>query len=210
MVIRPASSIPLALPKIVLESGVTTDFTLIRVAFERRLTVAELVILTADELKALNSLERQAARRAAREQPLAQRILRAFLERGSAIPVEDIIGSPERDVHEAYDALATLDDDDLIRIRAGRIDMAYPFSAAPTPFRIRLLGGRERYACCATDALGFASMIGVAVEITTQCHHCGVALKISATPDGPGPNADGVMVWFGKRGDESCKAFDSL
>jgi hypothetical protein len=169
--------------------------------------VAELVILTAEELKALNSLGRQAARRAAREQPLAQLILRAFLQRGGPIPVEDIIGSPERDVDAAYDALAALDDDDLIRIRAGRIDMAYPFSAAPTPFRVRMSGGRERYACCATDALGFAPMIGEAVEIRSQGHYCGAPLDLSATPDGPAPDADGVMVWFGKRGDE---AFDSL
>jgi hypothetical protein len=172
--------------------------------------VAELVILTADELKALNSLERQAARRAAREQPLAQLILRASLQRGSAIPVEDIIGSPEHAVDAAYDALAALDDDDLIRIRTGLIDMAYPFSAAPTPFRVRVSGGRDRYACCATDALGFAPMIGEAVEIRSQCHHCGAPLELSATPDGPGPDAEGVMVWFGKRGDESCKAFDSV
>jgi Alkylmercury lyase len=172
--------------------------------------VAELVILTADALKALNSLERQAARRAAREQPLAQLILRAFLQRGSAIPVEDIIGSPEHAVDAAYDAIAALDDDDLIRIRTGLIDMAYPFSAAPTAFRVLVSGGRDRYACCATDALGFAPMIGEAVEIRSQCHHCGAPLELSATPDGPGPDADGVMVWFGKRGDESCKAFDSV
>jgi Alkylmercury lyase len=172
--------------------------------------VAELVILTADALKALNSLERQAARRTAREQPLAQLILRAFLQRGSAIPVEDIIGSPEHAVDATYDAIAALDDDDLIRIRTGLIDMAYPFSAAPTAFRVLVSGGRDRYACCATDALGFAPMIGEAVEIRSQCHHCGAPLELSATPDGPGPDADGVMVWFGKRGDESCKAFDSV
>ena len=172
--------------------------------------MAELVILTADALKALNSLERQAARRTAREQPLAQLILRAFLQRGSAIPVEDIIGSPEHAVDAAYDAIAALDDDDLIRIRTGLIDMAYPFSAVPTPFRVLVSGGRDRYACCATDALGFAPMIGEAVEIRSQCHHCGAPLELSATPDGPGPDADGVMVWFGKRGDESRKAFDSV
>jgi hypothetical protein len=174
------------------------------------LALAKLVIMTADELKAVNSLERQAARRATREQPLAQLILRAFLERGGPIPVEDIIGSPENDAEATYDALVALDDDDLIRIRAGRIDMAYPFSAAPTLFRVRLPGGRDRYACCATDALGFAPMIGKAVEINSQCYHCGAPLDLSATLDGPGPDAGGVMLWFGKRGDESCKAFDSL
>jgi hypothetical protein len=98
----------------------------------------------------------------------------------------------------------------LIRIRAGQIDMAYPFSATPTPFRVRVSGGRERYACCATDALGIAPMIGEAIEISSQCHHCGAPLDFSATPDGPGPDANGVMVWFGKCGDEACKAIDFL
>jgi hypothetical protein len=55
--------------------------------------LANLVILTADELKALNPLERQAARRAARQQPLARLILRTFLQQGGPIPVEDIIAA---------------------------------------------------------------------------------------------------------------------
>ena len=57
--------------------------------------MANLVILTADELKALDPLERQAARRAARQQPLVRLILRTFLQQGGPIPVEDIVaGSP--------------------------------------------------------------------------------------------------------------------
>jgi hypothetical protein len=43
--------------------------------------------------KALNPLERQAARRAARQQPLARLILRTFLHQGGPIPVEDIIAA---------------------------------------------------------------------------------------------------------------------
>ncbi len=173
--------------------------------------MANLLILTADELKALNPLERQAARRAARQQPLARLILRTFLQRGGPIPVEDIIrASPGAQPETIHDALVTLDDEDLIRVRAGHIDLAYPFSAAPTPFRVRLSGGRERHACCATDALGFAPMVGEPVEIASSCHHCGDPLKFVATPQGVGPDSEGVMVWFGKRGDEGCKAFDSL
>ena len=53
--------------------------------------MANLMILTADQLKALSPLERQAARRAARQQPLTRLILRTFLQRGGPIPVEDII-----------------------------------------------------------------------------------------------------------------------
>jgi hypothetical protein len=173
--------------------------------------LANLVILTADELRALTPLERQAARRAARQEPLIRLILRTFLERGGPIPVEDIVaGSPGSRAEAVHDALVALDDDDLIRVRAGQIDVAYPFSGAPTPFRLRLSGARERYACCATDALGIAPMVGEPVEVTSACHHCGQPLKFAATPHGVGRDAEGVMVWFGKRGDEQCKAFDSL
>jgi alkylmercury lyase-like protein len=173
--------------------------------------LANLVILTADELKTLNPLERQAARRAARQQPLVRLILRTFLQRSGPIPVEDLIAaSPGGHGAALRDALVALDDDDLIRVRAGQIDIAYPFSGASTPFRVRLSGGRERYACCATDALGIAPMVGEPIEITSSCHHCGEPLKFAATPQGVGPDAEGVMVWFGQRGDEGCKAFDSL
>jgi len=172
--------------------------------------LATLVILTAEELKALNPLDRQAARRGARQQPLARLILRTFLERGGPIPVEDIIGASPGEPGTIHDALVALDDEDLIRIRTGQIDLAYPFSAPPTPFRVRLSGGRERYACCATDALGFAPMVGEPVEIASSCHHCGEPLRFATTPRGLAPDAESVMVWFGKRGDEACKAFDSL
>ena len=173
--------------------------------------MASLVILTADELMAFSSLQRQAARRTARQKPLVRLILRTFLQRGGPIPVDDIIGA-SRDTHaeDTHDALVTLDDEDIIRVRSGQIDIAYPFSAVPTPFRVRFSGGRELYACCATDALGMAPMAGEPVEINSSCHHCGAPLKLAATPHGLGPDADGVMVWFGKRGDEPCKAADSL
>ncbi|MGH7306794.1 MAG: organomercurial lyase [Candidatus Rokuibacteriota bacterium] len=95
-------------------------------------------------------------------------------------------------------------------MRAGHIDIAYPFSAVVTPFVVRLSGGRERYACCATDALGMAPMVGEPVEIRSACHHSGAPLHFPATPHGVGPAAEGVMVWFGKRGDEECKAAESL
>ena len=170
-----------------------------------------LVIATAEELKALSPLERQAARRAARERPLPRLILRTFLDRGGPIPVEDIVKAlPQASAQATRDALATLEDEDLIRIRAGQIDVAYPFSAAPTPYLVKFPGGRDRHACCATDALGMASMVGEAVEIASQCHHCGDTLTFSVTPRRPGPEADGVMVWFGKREDDQCKAIDGL
>jgi hypothetical protein len=173
--------------------------------------VATLAIKTAEEFRALDSMEQQASRRSTREIPLVRRILRLFVDRGGPIPVEDIVaeshGSPPAAIR---DALIALDDDDLIRVRDGHVDVAYPFSASPTPFVVRLAGERERYACCAMDALGIAPMLGQQVQIRSRCHHCGTPLEFSAAPHGPERDADGLMVWFGTRGDERCKIADSL
>jgi Alkylmercury lyase len=164
--------------------------------------MTKVVVMTADEIIALDVDGRGQARRTARETPLARQILRAFHRHGGPVPVEDIAAD--------RDALAALDSRDLIRVRDGSIDIAYPFSALPTAFVVRLRDGGERYACCATDALGIAPMIGEPVEIRTRCHHCGASLTFSATPEGPGLDADGIMLWIGKRSDEPCRAIDSL
>jgi len=73
------------------------------------------------------------------------------------------------------------------------VDIAYPFSAVPTPFVVRLPDGKERFTCCAIDALGVAPMLGQRVDIRTRCHDCDTPLDFSADPDAPGPEADGVM-----------------
>jgi hypothetical protein len=170
-----------------------------------------LVIKTADELIALDVEGRGKARRAARETPASTRVLRAFLDRGGPVPVDEIVsGLPHAPAEALREALIRLDDDDLIRIRDGHVDIAYPFSASPTAFVVRLPDGRERNACCATDALGIAPMVGQPVEIRSRCHHCGTPLEFSTTPEGPGPEAAGVMLWVGKRTEEGCRAADSL
>src|SRR5207245_8093979 len=107
--------------------------------------VASLEIKSADELIELDVEGRGRARRAGRETLASRRILRMFLDRGGPIPVDEIVAAfqdgPGDPIHQA---LAALDNDDLIRIRDGQIDIAYPFSASPTPFVVRLLGVKER------------------------------------------------------------------
>jgi hypothetical protein len=164
--------------------------------------VAKLVLMTADEVIALDAEGRGKARFEARTTPVARQILGAFLERGGPLPVGLLGASP--------DALAHLDNTDLIRIHEGHIDVAYPFSAAPTAFVVRLPDGKERYACCATDALGIAPMVGLPVKISTRCHDCGTPLEFSSTPEGLGADAAGVMLWVGERTDERCRSIDGL
>ena len=173
--------------------------------------MASLVILTADDLVALDVEGRGQARRTAREAAMPRRILRAFLDRGGPIPVQEILSDvPPGSSEAVHDALIRLDEEDLIRIRDGHVDIAYPFSAAPTAFVVRLPDGRERYVCCAIDALGIAPMVGQRIQIRSLCHHSHRPLEFFVTPEGPGPEAAGVMLWVGKRTEERCRGIDSL
>jgi hypothetical protein len=171
-----------------------------------------LEIKTAAELIALDVEGRGVARRAARETKLLQRVLRAFVERAEPVRVDEILSAfADQPPESLLVALAQLDEDDLVRIDAGRVDLAYPFSASPTPFVVDLGAGREeRYVCCAIDALGMAPMLGQHVHIRSRCHHCGAPMELSVDPSGPGADTEGVMVWVGKRVEDERRPCDSF
>ncbi|MGH7386137.1 MAG: hypothetical protein ACREKG_13255, partial [Candidatus Rokuibacteriota bacterium] len=98
-----------------------------------------LEIRTAAELIALDVEGRGPARRAARETDLLQRVFRAFVERAEPVRVSEIVSAfPAQPPAGLLEALAKLDNDDLLRIDAGRVDLAYPFSSSPTPFVVDL------------------------------------------------------------------------
>lgn len=154
---------------------------------------------------------RWAPRRAARQTEVLQWILRAFVERGGPIPAEAVTAAfPDRQPRVIRETLVALDEDDLVQVRAGQVDMAYPFSAIQTPFVVQLADGQDRYACCAIDALGIAPMLGQHVHIRSQCHHCRTSLQVSVDPDGPSPEARGVMVWIGKQAEGQRRIVASL
>lgn len=136
-----------------------------------------------------------------REDRLLHRILRAFLESGGPIGVEEMASAVARggSREHALACLAELDEQDLIWIRDGQVVLAYPFSAVPTAFMVRLAGGRERFACCAVDALGVAPMLGEPVRVVSECHHCREAIEFGVDPGGPEPGAAGLMVTVAAR-----------
>lgn len=171
-----------------------------------------LEIKTAAELIALDVEGLQAFRRAARETELLQRVFRAFVDRAEPIRVQDVVSAfPAQPPERVSAALSKLDEEDLVRIRAGHVDLAYPFSALPTLFVVDLGAGRgQRYACCAVDALGVAPMLGQHIRIRSQCHHCAAPMELSVDPSGPRPDPEGFMVWVGKRAEDERRACDAL
>jgi hypothetical protein len=135
-----------------------------------------------------------------REDRLLHRILRLFLERGGPISVEEIASAVSGHARDRVLAqLTELDEKDLIWMRDRRIDLAYPFSTAPTAFVVGLKDGRERFVCCAIDALGVSPMLGESVRVRSACHHCREPIAFSVDPQGPGPDAAGVMVTVAAR-----------
>lgn len=165
-----------------------------------------LEIKTAEELIDPELEARWAARRADRGSGLVQYLLRRFVERGEPVAIDQIVAAfPHDPAAGVRGALTTLDDKDLIQIRDGRVEIAYPLSAGPTPFVVRWPNGRERYACCAIDALGMAPMLGETVDISSRCHHCGEPVELTVRPESPAGGADGVMVWVGARPEGDCR-----
>lgn len=137
--------------------------------------------------------------------PAARAALREILARFAAAggPI-DVAALP----HPAA-AVAELDTRDLVYVQDGRVVLAYPWSGTPTAFVMRLSGGRQRWACCAIDALGIAAMLGEPVQVHTRCHHCDEPLHLDVGPHGPAGDA-GVFAWVGKREDLRGKACTAL
>lgn len=170
-----------------------------------------LEIKTADELVDPELEARWTLRRVARQGGVLQQVLQVFVERGGPVPVEEIAAAfPHTAPDTVFDALGKLDEEDLIQIRNGRIEVAYPLAAAPTSFLVRLADGQERHACCAIDALGLAPMLGGPVRVASRCHHCGSPLEFSVSPEGPGAEARDVMVWVGKRCESEARITTAL
>jgi len=169
-----------------------------------------LELKTAEELVDPELEARWATRRQGPQAEVLRWILRAFAECGGPIPVSEVEAAfPEWPATAVRDELTALDEKDLIVLAEDGIPLAYPFSATQTPFLVRLADGRERFACCATDALGIAAMLSAHIVIRTRCHHCGEPLELAADATGP-LGAGEVMVWVGKRQAGERRACTSL
>jgi hypothetical protein len=103
--------------------------------------------------------------------------------------------------YDVAGVLAELAEGDFLYLDdAGRIAAAYPFSALPTPHRVRISGGPTVFAMCAIDALGVSAMIGVPVVIESADPSTGepVTVRVDGTTASWDPGA--AVVYVGRTG----------
>ncbi len=82
--------------------------------------------------------------------------------------------------------------------RSNRIKAAYPLSTRPTQHQVMLKDtGQRRYALCAIDALGVASLFGGAVIANAKCPHCGRSIRVHVEDNQiMAVKPAGVVVWY--------------
>jgi hypothetical protein len=91
-------------------------------------------------------------------------------------------------------SLHRLEDAHVLTLAPGTsyVWMAFPFSAIPTPFEVRV-GGRRYFANCIWDALGIPVTLGVTeATIDSYCPDCAERLRLEIR-DGALVPADGVI-----------------
>ena len=168
-------------------------------------------IATLDELIDADADARIRARHAARRGEVMRATLRLFVDGTAPVTVPAIAAAlPHRPGEAVRATVSALEAEDLVVLRGDEVRFAYPFAAAPSAWTVRWPDGRERYACCAIDALGMAPMLGHAVDISSRCHHSAAPLELSVDPSGPGAGSAGVMVWISKRPEGAACVADSL
>jgi hypothetical protein len=89
--------------------------------------------------------------------------------------------------------------DYLVLDAGGQISAAYPFSAAPTPHRVRLPGGVTVHAMCAVDALGIAPMLGTDAVIASSDPGTAEPVTITVTAGHANWDPPGTVVLYAWR-----------
>lgn len=134
------------------------------------------------------------------EHAVWQAVLQAFAERSRAPSPAELGSLVPGGPDQIESVLQGLVAKDVIVLdeASGGIVAAYPFSARPTPHRVRL-EGREVYALCAIDALGIAAMLKRPTRITSACAHCSNQVSLAVTADGETiteAEPSSIMMWI--------------
>ena len=103
-----------------------------------------------------------------------------WIKSGVAPDASDVAQALNRDVAATEASFQRLAAAKVLTLApvTGRLWMAYPFSAVPTPYRVRTTG-RAYWANCAWDAFGIAAMIGQDATTVAPCADCGEPIDLA-------------------------------
>lgn len=110
------------------------------------------------------------SRMSADENAVHERVMQRLMASGRPYDLRD---APDADVVRdlaARNVLALADD---------AVVAAYPVSARPTNKRVIFADGREAYAMCALDAIGFHYVFGEDIRIESACEACGEPIVLA-------------------------------
>ena len=106
--------------------------------------------------------------------------------------------------YQPSQVLGELADGDFVCLGpAGQITAAYPFSALPTPHRVRIAGQATVFAMCAIDALGISAMAGLPVVIESADPSTGEPITVQVDGADGRWNPATAVVYVG-RADSEC------
>jgi len=128
-----------------------------------------------------------------------QAVLRAFAATGRPPEPAELADTARRYGIAAGQALAGLAAADVLGLDdEGRIRMAYPFSATPTPHVVTITGGPRVHAMCAIDALGISPMLGADAAITSSDPLTGDPVTVTFSGDQARWNPPSAVVFAGR------------
>ena len=111
-------------------------------------------------------------------------VYRTFVERGAPATVAETAAELEVSLEDAEEAFRRLEAAHVVALAPGSLNvwLANPFSAVPTPFRVRTERGAW-WGSCIWDALGIPAMLGESATVSTTCGDCGDPLELRVSDD---------------------------
>lgn len=132
-------------------------------------------------------------------------ILNGYLQTGHAPRRADLAGITGTDIGAV---LEDLRERDLIVLRDGEVEIAYPFTSRNSPHGVEI-GTRKIKCVCAIDALGVGAMIDSAALAFSRCPECDAEIDIRIGKGGLSIEAvqpKGAVVWAGVSATQGCAA----
>jgi mercuric reductase len=135
-----------------------------------------------EAVKTLLQREQKLAQLSEQEREAWRYLIASYPERGRAAYAEEIQAALNwTDPAAAEQAIARLDQLDLVALQAGLVATVYPYSVSPTLHEVHFPSKPEWqpvYAASAIDALGVSSLVEQEVAVESKCAYCDAPIHV--------------------------------